>query len=73
MDPEVLLNLMVELAGLEEEIADARATLVHHSQRDLLCASWARWSRGHQPGAVVLRSRGSGFDESGIRKVEIVG
>lgn len=35
MDPEVLLNLMVELAGLEEELADARATLAHHTRRDL--------------------------------------
>jgi predicted nucleic acid-binding Zn-ribbon protein len=34
LDPEVMLNLMVELAGLEEELADARATLVHHSRRD---------------------------------------
>jgi len=30
-----MLNLMVELAGLEEELADARATLDHHSRRDL--------------------------------------
>lgn len=30
-----MLNLMVELAGLEEELAEATATLVHHSRRDL--------------------------------------
>ena len=34
MDPSVLLNLMVELAGLEEELAEARAVLTHHSRRD---------------------------------------
>ncbi len=34
MDPEVMLNLMVELAGLEEELVDARATLTHHTRRD---------------------------------------
>jgi len=34
MDPSVLLNLMVEMAGLEEELADARAVLAHHSRRD---------------------------------------
>lgn len=35
MDPEVMLNLMVELAGLEEELVDARAILAHHARRDL--------------------------------------
>jgi len=30
----VMLNLMVELAGLEEELADAKATLAHHTRRD---------------------------------------
>lgn len=35
MDPEVMLNLMVELAGLEEELATARATVAHHTKRDL--------------------------------------
>ncbi len=34
MDPEVMLNLMVELAGLEEELVDAKATLDHHTRRD---------------------------------------
>ncbi len=34
MDPAVLLNLMVEMAGLEEELAQARATLEHHERRD---------------------------------------
>lgn len=34
MDPSVLLNLMVEMAGLEEELADARAVLAHHSRRE---------------------------------------
>ena len=34
MDPSVMLNLMVELAGLEEELADARAVLAHHDRRD---------------------------------------
>jgi len=34
LDPEVMLNLMVELAGLEEELVDARATLTHHTRRD---------------------------------------
>lgn len=29
-----MLNLMVELAGLEEELAVARATVVHHGRRD---------------------------------------
>lgn len=29
-----MLNLMVELAGLEEELADARATLAHHRRRE---------------------------------------
>jgi len=29
-----MLNLMVELAGLEEELADARATVAHHQRRD---------------------------------------
>lgn len=29
-----MLNLMVELAGLEEELADAKATLTHHTKRD---------------------------------------
>ncbi len=29
-----MLNLMVELAGLEEELVDARATLAHHTRRD---------------------------------------
>jgi predicted nucleic acid-binding Zn-ribbon protein len=29
-----MLNLMVELAGLEEELVDARATLTHHTRRD---------------------------------------
>jgi predicted nucleic acid-binding Zn-ribbon protein len=35
LDQEVLLNLMVELAGLEEELAAAKATQAHHSRRDL--------------------------------------
>ena len=35
MDPEVMLNLMVELAGLEEELATAKATVAHHAKRDL--------------------------------------
>ncbi len=35
MEPEILLNLMVELAGLEEELATARATVAHHTRRDL--------------------------------------
>lgn len=35
MDQEVLINLMVELAGLEEELVEAKATLAHHSRRDL--------------------------------------
>jgi len=30
-----MLNLMVELAGLEEELATARATMAHHTRRDL--------------------------------------
>ena len=30
----VMLNLMVELAGLEEELAVARATTAHHGRRD---------------------------------------
>ncbi len=34
MDPMVMLNLMVELAGLEEELTVARATIAHHGQRD---------------------------------------
>jgi predicted nucleic acid-binding Zn-ribbon protein len=34
LDPEVMLNLMVELAGLEEELADAKATVAHHTGRD---------------------------------------
>ncbi len=34
MDPEVMLNLMVELAGLEEELVEAQATLNHHRRRD---------------------------------------
>lgn len=34
MDPAVLLNLMVEMAGLEEELVVARVTLDHHGQRD---------------------------------------
>ncbi len=34
MDPMVMLNLMVELAGLEEELAAARATIAHHGKRD---------------------------------------
>jgi predicted nucleic acid-binding Zn-ribbon protein len=34
MDPAVLLNMMVELAGLEEELAAARAVLAHHGKRD---------------------------------------
>ncbi|MCK9996344.1 MAG: hypothetical protein KAH56_08710 [Candidatus Krumholzibacteria bacterium] len=34
MDPEVMLNLMVELAGLEEELVDVRSTLAHHTRRD---------------------------------------
>jgi len=34
LDPMVMLNLMVELAGLEEELAVARATVVHHGRRD---------------------------------------
>lgn len=34
MDPLVLLNLMVEMAGLEEELASARAVLAHHGRRD---------------------------------------
>ena len=34
MDPMVMLNLMVELAGLEEELAVARATVAHHGRRD---------------------------------------
>ena len=29
-----MLNLMVELAGLEEELAVARSTLAHHTRRD---------------------------------------
>lgn len=29
-----MLNLMVELAGLEEELAAARATIAHHGRRD---------------------------------------
>ena len=29
-----MLNLMVELAGLEEELAAARATVAHHGRRD---------------------------------------
>lgn len=35
LDPMVMLNLMVELAGREEELTDARATLAHHTRRDL--------------------------------------
>jgi len=35
LDQDVLLNLMVELAGLEEELIAAKATLAHHSRRDL--------------------------------------
>jgi len=31
----MVLNLMVEMAGLEEELATARATLGHHAKRDL--------------------------------------
>ena len=34
MDPAVLLNMMVELAGLEEELSAARAVLAHHGKRD---------------------------------------
>jgi predicted nucleic acid-binding Zn-ribbon protein len=34
LDKEVMLNLMVELAGLEEELASVRATLAHHVARD---------------------------------------
>ena len=34
MDPTVLLNLMVELAGLEEELVQARALVDHHRRRD---------------------------------------
>lgn len=34
MDPMVMLNLMVELAGLEEELAAAGATVAHHRKRD---------------------------------------
>jgi predicted nucleic acid-binding Zn-ribbon protein len=35
MDPLVLLNLMVELAGLEEELVDASAVLAHNSRREI--------------------------------------
>jgi predicted nucleic acid-binding Zn-ribbon protein len=34
LEPEVMLNLMVELAGLEEELATAQATVAHHTRRD---------------------------------------
>jgi predicted nucleic acid-binding Zn-ribbon protein len=34
MDPAVMLNLMVEIAGLEEELLVARTTLQHHDKRD---------------------------------------
>jgi|GEM_PF-2102069 len=34
MDPSVLVNLMVEMAGLEEELVAVRATLDHHRQRE---------------------------------------
>jgi predicted nucleic acid-binding Zn-ribbon protein len=31
----MVLNILVEMAGLEEELADARATQAHHAARDL--------------------------------------
>lgn len=34
METMVLVNLMVELAGLEEELLDARAVVRHHTRRD---------------------------------------
>jgi predicted nucleic acid-binding Zn-ribbon protein len=35
LDNEMVLNILVEMAGLEEELADARATQAHHAERDL--------------------------------------
>jgi predicted nucleic acid-binding Zn-ribbon protein len=34
LDTKVLINLMAELAGLEEELVDARAVVRHHTRRD---------------------------------------
>lgn len=73
MDPEVMLNLMVELAGLEEELATAQATVAHHTRRDLHLrelqeeyeADAARAEVEGQSAAVTLRGA-----EGRIRDIE---